>query len=975
MDGRVPSRGSCHFVRTVAFNLAVFISLCFDMPIIIHAQVIQTPGAGSLNTQVNHVGNVYEITHGTQAGSNLFHSFDSFSIATAETARFQTTNLVPDGTIGNILGRVTGGNASSLFGTVDSNSYYPNANLFLVNPNGILFGPGAQINVGGMAAFTTGKYLQLEGAGTNGIFYADPMQPSLLTSAPVAAFGFLGSNPAAISVQGSVLSVQTGQSLALVGGNHEFTYTNPDTGLQASVPDGVTMTGGSLSAPNGKINIVSVASAGKISAGDFMPTSGMTMGNITLSQGATLDVSGDGGGTIKIVGGQFVADHAFLNANTFDALNGADTAVDINLTGDVIFTNGSAITLSAGGTGRLGDTTISGRNITFDGSSTITAINLDSPNGGGNITASSQTLNILGGASWFAATFGSANSGTIGISASESIVVSGDLANGTQSKIQTATFGFANSGDIAIATKSATIENLGLVATDSALGQGGAIHIHGYLTPQAESLSVLSGGSIGTTGGNGSGAITINAKDVTVRGTPDFTSRIQSIGFGAGGTGSILMPKTERLVVADNARINLVVEDGNLNVSSIVISASESVTLSNDAKIRMEGGGGGVLDLSAPTILIDNQSALQTIAGLGGDSTAILVKTNNLTLSGQSQINSSTPEAALGNSGPVTIQGLANPANSVTIDGSGSGIFTDTQGTGTGGNIFVNANTVTLRNGGTLSAKTSGTETTATGGSITVKSTDHVIMADEALITANSTGPGNAGNIAINAGQQLDMQNSSVTTEAAQASGGNIDIQAVDRVRLVNSSISTSVLGGMGSGGNITIDPNVVVLQNSQVIAQAVQGAGGNITITTPLFLADSTSLVDASSDFGLNGTVTIQSPTSNLSGSLGPLTSKPSQAQTLLTQRCAALVNGQASSFVVAGREQLPADPGGWLTSPLAFVALGESLDAGHAVASAPAVMAMATQDTGTVSLRRLTPAGFLVANFADGEATGCHS
>ena len=155
----------------------------------------------------------------------------------------------------------------------------------------------------------------------------------------------------------------------------------------------------------------------------------------------------------------------------------------------------------------------------------------------------------------------------------------------------------------------------------------------------------------------------------------------------------------------------------------------------------------------------------------------------------------------------------------------------------------------------------------------------------------------------------------------------------------------------------------------------AAQGAGGNITLTTPLYLRDSTSRVEASSQFGVNGTVTIQSPTSNVSGSLGPLASKPSQAQALLTQRCAALASGQASSFVVAGREQLPTDPGGWLSSPLAFAALGESLDADYAVASIPIVMAIAADDTGTVSLRRLTPAGFLMANFAESEATGCHS
>jgi hypothetical protein len=93
------------------------------------------------------------------------------------------------------------------------------------------------------------------------------------------------------------------------------------------------------------------------------------------------------------------------------------------------------------------------------------------------------------------------------------------------------------------------------------------------------------------------------------------------------------------------------------------------------------------------------------------------------------------------------------------------------------------------------------------------------------------------------------------------------------------------------------------------------------------------------------------------------------------LTQRCAALVNGQASSFVVAGREQLPSDPGSWLTSSLALAALGESLDAGDVVASASPVIVIAAHDTDAVSLRRLTPARFLMANFADSEATGCHS
>jgi large exoprotein involved in heme utilization and adhesion len=262
---------------------------------------------------------------------------------------------------------------------------------------------------------------------------------------------------------------------------------------------------------------------------------------------------------------------------------------------------------------------------------------------------------------------------------------------------------------------------------------------------------------------------------------------------------------------------------------------------------------------------------------------------------------------------------------------------------------------------------------------ITITAGQSVTLDNGSSISASSTGPGNAGNISINSGQQFDMRSSSVKTEAAQASGGNIDIRAVDRIRLVNSTISTSVLGGAGSGGNIRIDPNIVVLQNSNVIAQAVQGAGGNITITTPLFLSDQSSLVSATSQFGLNGTVTIQSPASNVSGSVGTLPSDPSQAQSLLTQRCAALANGQASSFVVAGREQLPADPGGWLTSPLYATGVGEGQGVrgkGLGTGEGLGVRREGREaDTQILSLRRLTPSGFLIANFADSEATGCHS
>jgi hypothetical protein len=91
-----------------------------------------------------------------------------------------------------------------------------------------------------------------------------------------------------------------------------------------------------------------------------------------------------------------------------------------------------------------------------------------------------------------------------------------------------------------------------------------------------------------------------------------------------------------------------------------------------------------------------------------------------------------------------------------------------------------------------------------------------------------------------------------------------------------NSAISASVADGPGGGGNVSIDPQYVILQNGQILAQAADGTGGNISITAGLFLPDANSVVSADSGSGVNGTVTIQSPVSPASGKMVPLGQKP---------------------------------------------------------------------------------------------------
>ncbi len=197
--------------------------------------ITSTTGPGDLGTTVTSHGHTTHITGGIRPGNgtNLFHSFNQFNVGPGDTAQF--LNTTPTIATINILSRVTGGNPSSISGTIDTMSY-PGANLFLVNPAGIVFGPTATLHVGGSVAFTTADYLRLaEGNGSNsGIFHAASTETGLLTSAPVTAFGFLNSNPAAIAVQGSTLTAQPGESISLLGGNHGFTYINPHTSATAN---------------------------------------------------------------------------------------------------------------------------------------------------------------------------------------------------------------------------------------------------------------------------------------------------------------------------------------------------------------------------------------------------------------------------------------------------------------------------------------------------------------------------------------------------------------------------------------------------------------------------------------------------------------------------------------------------------------------------------------------------------------------
>ena len=245
---------------------------------------------GTLGPALNLQGPNYQIDAdlGQQHGGNLFHSFQDFNLQNHESATFSALNQHH---IQNVISRVTGGNPSNINGLFRST--IPNADIYFLNPYGIMFGPNARLDVQGSFHASTADYLRLKDGGR---FEARNPSNSLLTVAPIESFGFLTKTPANITVQDSTLSVLPTKTLSLVGGD-------------------LTLKQAQLTAANGRINLASVQSSGEIDRQDFFTNNFAKQGTISISEHSTLDASGEGAGAIFIRGGQFQLHDSLVQTN------------------------------------------------------------------------------------------------------------------------------------------------------------------------------------------------------------------------------------------------------------------------------------------------------------------------------------------------------------------------------------------------------------------------------------------------------------------------------------------------------------------------------------------------------------------------------------------------------------------------------------------------------------------------------------
>jgi large exoprotein involved in heme utilization and adhesion len=342
----------------------------------------------------------------------------------------------------------------------------------------VLFGPNATLDISGSFHVSTADYLRMADGAR---FSARLSDTSTLSVAPPEAFGFLRPNPATIAVQGSALAVPAGASLSLVGGDIKITGSSP-TDFENST----------LAAPSGRVMLTSVAAAGEVRLAAGQPlapdvSAFNRLGTIAIEQGALIDASGNGGGTVSIRGGRLQVDNAFVFADTQPGgMLGAALGIDMHVTGEIVVTNGSVITSDALGAGNAGEVRISAGSLRLESSFIGSRSSQDGHAGAVKVTA--QNITLTDGAQIGSSTFGPGQGGSVMVTAADTLTLAGQ-----GSGLLTGTTGSGQGGDLFLQARQLQLTDSATIsANSSAAGNAGRI------TSRATALSLSEQSMIAT---------------------------------------------------------------------------------------------------------------------------------------------------------------------------------------------------------------------------------------------------------------------------------------------------------------------------------------------------------------------------------------------------------------------------------------------------------------------------------------------
>jgi filamentous hemagglutinin family protein len=744
------------------FKALVFLSILgvfSNLNVLAQVRPDNTLGAENSIVNTNSSG-VNEIKGGASRAGNLFHSFEQFSIPTGGSVFFNNATNIQ-----NIISRVTGGSISNIDGLIKANG---SANLFLLNPNGITFGTGASLNIGGSFFATTASGLRFA---DGSIFGVNPTQssPLLTISTPIGLqLVSRGNNNNNNNINGNInnsgtLAVNAGKGLSLIGAN--VTH------------DGL------LLAPGGEITVASFSENNINST-----TAGTTIisGNIDASN----NVSGQTGGKVQILGDRL---GIFPNAKiTADGNGGGQIFIGIPLTNQLLT--------------ELPKSFITASGIYIDGQAKIKADALTVGNGGEIKVFSTNSTRAYG---IFSAKGGveRGNGGLIETSGRNFLDVSGisvdaNASNGLSGNwlldprniilVNTATSGGGfNGSNPNIFTPTADNATINIRDIETQLNNGTNVTISTGNTGNQE----------GNITGSNFGINTTNTIPVTL--TLDAANNINLDNFGV----------NSGPVEAVGDRVNIVLQAGNnINLNqagittrggSFIAAANNSILLDNFGITNsLTGDLSSPINLTAPNIDI-RQAGINTSGG------SIGIRSNSLTLknTGINNNNSSFNDAQ-----DINI-------NSPNISIMGGGINTNSTNTGKSANININAQSISILPGTGLDANNQpqpqgvgiNTNTTGTGnsGNIIIN-TNSLDINEISGIFTSTNGAGNAGFVKIDA-DSIKIENfsgiGSNTGNVSTGNAGKVEVKT-NNLEINNNSGINTVSRGLGNAGDVSVNVN-----------------------------------------------------------------------------------------------------------------------------------------------------------------------
>ncbi|MBD2067769.1 filamentous hemagglutinin N-terminal domain-containing protein [Leptolyngbya sp. FACHB-671] len=776
------------------------------------------------------------IEGGAQRGNNLFHSFREFHVDEGRSVYFA------DPGVDNILARVTGGGQSQILGVL---GVLGDANLFLLNPSGILFGDDARLDVRGSFVATTANAIAFPNGDVFSATNATAPTPLLNVNPNALLFNQLNPQPI---INRSIadttgLTTAPGQSLALVGGD-------------------VRLENGRLTALGGRVELGGLSEPGTIgltmngnSPSLEFPTN-VARSNVSLANNSQINVAASDGGSVVVTARNLSLSNSSILAGIAAGLGGVDSQagdVDLNATGSIALVDseisnqvefestgqGGSIRITTGslsltndaqlntrtdGEGDAGDIIIDARDtVSFDGAGVFfvsngasSVVGGDGIGQGGNIRITTGSLSLTNGALLDSRTFGQGDAGDITIDARDTVSFDGPgdrfFPNGAFSLVGAA-----------------------------AIGRGGNIRI------TTGSLSVTNGAALGadTAGEGDAGDIIIDARDtVSFDGTSDFrfssgaSSEVREFGIGRGGniritTGSLFLTNDAQLSTRTN---------GEGDAGDIIIDARDTVSFNGAgvllfprgalSEVGEDGiGRGGNIRITTGTLSVTSGALLSASTAGEGDAGDIIIDARDTaSFDGTSDdgrfssgVFSAVRESGIGRGGNIRITtGSLFLTNSALLD-------TTTFGRGDAGNVTINAGDRATFNGSSIVSSV-GSGAVGNGGNIRI-TTGLLSLTNRTAFGAETRGQGDAGNIIFNTSAlSLNEAQLQVLT-FGRGNAGNVVFNVRDRASLSDSAIFSSVRpNAAGDGGDIRITTGSLSLTNSELDAETGgQGDAGSV--------------------------------------------------------------------------------------------------------------------------------------------------